>query len=127
MLISLLELEELRIWLLKNFDNSEILNDIIKQFRWLNMGKTAENNLKKMEIHELDKKDQFSIPMPFPDDETLYKLFRGKSIAIFEGQIIAADSSLRGLYEKIEKLIPKDKRCRIRYIEEGIAIYGLDS
>ncbi len=93
------------------------------------MGKTVENKIKTMKIQKADSKESKeskSLPIPLPDEKTIYQCYRGKNIVILNGQIIAIASSLEEAYDKIEGLIPKGKRCRIRYIEEGIAIYGFD-
>ena len=93
------------------------------------MVKIVEDELNKEKFQNSDGEingESISLPIPVPDEKTLYKRYRGNHIAIFEGQIVAIDSSLETIYEKIEQIIPKGKRCRIRYIEKGIAIYGVD-
>ncbi len=83
-------------------------------------------NEKKLETENVDDEESIILPIPIPDENTLYHKFRGNLIVIYDSQIVAKDTSLEQLYKKIEKVIPKGKRCRIRYIEKGIAIYGFD-
>lgn len=93
------------------------------------MVKIVEDELNKEKFQNSDGEingESISLPIPVPDENILYKRYRGKHIVISKGQIVAIDSSLEMIYEKIEKIIPKGRRCRIRYIEKGIAIYGVD-
>lgn len=74
------------------------------------------------EIKELNNRD---LPMKIPNDIIIQKLFAGMYIVIYKGEIIAADSSLKDLQEKCDRLIPEGNGYLIDYIEEGAGIYGL--
>ncbi len=51
------------------------------------------------------------------------KDFKGKFVLIYKGQIIANTSTLNEIYLEIDKKIPKDERCRIKYVYNGSCIY----
>ena len=91
------------------------------------MGKTLENDPPKTS-HFLDKSEEelfeIQLPLPLTSKEEVLEGLRGYYLAIYDGEIIAMDKSLRKLYKTLENLIPKGKRCEIEYIEEGASIYG---
>lgn len=70
--------------------------------------------------------EDIELPILLPDDNTLYRQFAGKNIAIKDGKIIAYSPSLRKLHKILEKLLPKDEGCHIKYIEEQVHIYGFN-
>lgn len=91
------------------------------------MGKTADEDL----INSGGNDDETSkislevaLPIPLSDEETLYRLFSGKYIGIVDGNIIAADPSLRELQIKVKQIIPEDKECTVEYFEDEVSIYG---
>ena len=66
-----------------------------------------------------------TFPMKIPNDFTLQKLFMGKFIALYKGEIIAVNTTLKKLQETLDSLIPEGDGCLIDYIEEGAGLYGL--
>ena len=86
------------------------------------MGKTSEEK-EKIILPPEDKHDE-ELPIPLPTELKLQKLFGGKYIAICNEQIIAVDSSLKILQEKLHKLRRKNQSFIIDFIEESVGIYG---
>jgi len=91
------------------------------------MGKTLEDDPPKTShFHDKSEEEQLEIQLPLPlaSKEEVLEGLRGYNIAIYDGEIIAMDKSLRRLHKTLENLIPKGERCEIEYIEEGASIYG---
>nr|MDO8109954.1 DUF2281 domain-containing protein [Candidatus Sigynarchaeota archaeon] len=65
-------------------------------------------------------------PQPLLDEDRLTRLFPGQNIAICDGNIIAADPSLKNLHAMIKEKVPAGKTCHVRYIDAGVSFYGLD-
>lgn len=65
-------------------------------------------------------------PLPLPDEDTLIQLFPGQNLAICDGNIIAADPSLKNLRAMLKGKVPVGKPCHIRYIDAGVSFHGLD-
>ncbi len=86
------------------------------------MGKTSEEK-EKIILPSEGKHDE-ELPIPLSDELKLQKLFGGKYIAIYNDQIIAVDSSLKILQEKLHKLRKKNQSFIIDFIEESVGIYG---
>lgn len=88
------------------------------------MGKIANEELKKINvIEEMNGND---LPKTLPDEILLHELYSGNFIAIVDDNIVAVDPSLEKIHEKVYNIVPKEKRCRIRYIDNGVAIYGIN-
>ena len=82
----------------------------------MTMGKTSEEK----ENIILPSEGKYDLP----DEIKLQKLFGGRYIAIYNEQIIAVDSSLKILQEKLHKLRRKNQSFIIDFIEESVGIYG---
>ena len=89
------------------------------------MGKTADDEKKRISPDFQEDLSKLKLPIPLPDENQLYKLFRGNHIAIFEGRIIAFDPSIRNIHKKIDNLVSKEKNYHIQWIDEGFVIYGI--
>ncbi len=86
------------------------------------MGKTSEEK-EKIPLPREDKRNE-ELPIPLPNELKLQKLFGGKFIAVHNEQIIAVDSSLKNLQEKLHKIRQKNQCFIIDFVEENVGIYG---
>ncbi|HMF32209.1 MAG TPA: DUF5678 domain-containing protein [Candidatus Lokiarchaeia archaeon] len=70
--------------------------------------------------------DQYGdLPIPYPDEDTLVHLFRGKFIAIYQKQVIVVESSYEAIKQKAQEIVPPGKKYSIKFVDAGAFIYGI--
>ena len=92
----------------------------IMKEKWYKMGKT-EKELKNLKLTD-EMED--TLPEPLPGEIKLHEMYSGNFVAIVENRIVAVDPSIEKIHEKVDSIVPKDKICRIRFIDNGVGIYG---
>ena len=64
-------------------------------------------------------------PIPLINETELQKKYAGKYIAIEENQIFGVDKTIDGLKKQVKQYFQPGEHYQIKYIEDGISIYGL--
>lgn len=83
--------------------------------------------LKKRENKSRKKEESIPLfPIPLPPNDMLFQQFDNKYIAIFNQQIYAISENFDEIHRLAEERVPKPQFYIIRYVQNGVFVYGFN-